>query len=212
MQVRGSNRKRIASHASTLTSGLRPWIIVHLMKLQFSLAFALLASVILIASANSRAPVSDPIEAFSSIETGADLLVKRSVTRLDVGARGAVEPIFSLTGDGVARLRTNLSRPPQGAPAAVREVRGAKGELVWHVAHTARGARVLVAEPGVLHPKGLHVLLFDNDDLHVTTGDGALLYARRTLADGTLHEQEGIDGCDCARSTSAAGVVTVEVR
>ena len=56
------------------------------------------------------------------------------------------------------------------------------------------------------------IMLLDNDDLHVATGQGALLYARRTSVDGTLVEQEGADGCDCARRTSPQGVVTVEGR
>jgi len=182
------------------------------MKLQFPLAFAILTSVILIAGAATRAPAPDPIGALSSLEPGVELAVKRSVIRLDVGAPGTAESIFSIDGDGIATLRTKLSRPPQGASALVREVRGAGGEVAWHVAHTSRGARLFVSDEGVLHPEGLHVLLLDNDDLHVATGDGALLYSRRTLPDGTLQEQEGVDGCGCARSTSPAGVVTVEAR
>ena len=138
--------------------------------------------------------------------------MNRTLIRLDVGVPGSTESLFSITGEGIATLRTNLSRPPAGAPDSVREVRGAKGEILWRVAHTARGAQLLVSEEGVLHPQGLQVLWLDNEDLHVATGDGALLYSRRTLSDGTLQEQEGVDGCRCARSTSPEGVVTVEVR
>ena len=105
-----------------------------------------------------------------------------------------------------------MTRPEPGAQASVREVRGADGQIDWHVAHTSRGARLLVSRDGVLHPRGVELLLLDNDDLHVAAGDGSLLYARRTLTDGTLLEHEGVDGCDCARSTSAQGVVTVEAR
>lgn len=195
-----------------MTSGLEPWIIVTKMKLKLSLVFALLTSLALLASAVSTAPVSDPIGAFASLETGETLVVERSVTHLAVGASGDAEALFSLTGDGVGTLRTKLPRPPEGAQASVREVRGANGGVMWHVAHTSRGARLLVSDEGVLHPRGLQILLLDNDDLHVAAGDGTLLYSRRTLTDGTLLEQEGADGCDCARSTSPEGVVTVEVR
>ena len=195
-----------------MTSGPSPWIIVPLMKAQISLALALLTSMILIAGVTTTAPIADPIGAFGSLQTGPELVVKREVLRLDVGAPGATEPIFSLTADGVATLRTKLDRPNKGSQASVKEVRGAQGELLWHVAHTARGAQLLVSEAGVLHPDGLQILLLDNDDLHVATGQGALLYARRTSVDGTLVEQEGADGCDCARRTSPQGVVTVEGR
>jgi hypothetical protein len=182
------------------------------MKQKLPLAFAILASMALLVSAVSVAPAPDPIGAFGSLETGDALVVKRDLTRLDVGAPGSVEAIFSLSDDGIATLQTGLTRPPAGSQASVREVLGANGEVDWHVAHTSRGARLLVSRDGVLHPRGVQVLLLDNDDLHVAAGDGSLLYARRTLTDGTLLEHEGVDGCDCARSTSPQGVVTVEAR
>ena len=174
--------------------------------------YVLLALALLVAGAVGPGPESEPMAALSSLNPGEHLIVKRSVTRLEVGAPGSTEALLSVNSDGVATLRTGVERPAPSAAANVREARDASGAIVWHVAHTARGAQMLVAEPGVLHPKGLEVLVFDNDDLHVATGDGDVLLARRTLADGTLIEEEGPDGCSCRRTTSPEGRVTVEGR
>ena len=182
------------------------------MKNKLTYAFALLTSTMFLASAVSSVPRADPISALASLATGDALVVHRTVTRLDVGARGDTTPVFSLTSDGIGMIRTQLPRPSEGSQASVREEQGPTGETMWRVAHTARGAKILVSGEGVLHPRGLDVLLLDNDDLVVTDGDGTLLYARRTLADGTLLEHEGIDGCDCARSTSPEGVTSLKVR
>lgn len=212
-QVLGPKRVEIRRRLSTLTSGLKPWIIVWPMKLSLSVLFALLAAVSLMAaSSSSDSPPGDPVRALMSVQGSEALIVKRDVGRLEVGTPGAHRPLLSLAADGVASLRTGLERPAGGQPANVRETRDATGDLLWHVAHTSRGARLLVTQPGVLHPEGLHVVVFDNDDLHIASSDGGLLYARRTLEDGTLLEQEGVDGCDCALRTTPQGDVTTEGR
>ena len=198
--------------SSALTSGPEGWIIVSHMKKRLPLSFSLMAAVLLVAGASDPLQVADPIGALSSLETGPELVVQRDLTRLDVGEPGATESVVSLARDGVATIRTELTRPAEVAAAVVREVQSRQGEVLWRLAHTARGARLFLSEPGVLHPRGLHMVLFDNDDVHVSTGDGDLMYARRTLPDGTLEEREGVDGCDCARSTSPEGVLTTEIR
>jgi len=173
-------------------------------------AFAL--SLALAAGAQPPGPVADPVSAFAGLTSDARFVVERRSTGLLVGERRAEDPLFELSWEGIASLRTSLGRPAAGEQARVREVVDADGEVVMTLAQTARGARVLTTRAGVLHPLGLHVLLMDNDDLHVADGAGALIYARRTLPEGTLVEQEGADGCQCARTTGVDGQVTVESR
>jgi hypothetical protein len=195
-----------------LTWKVQPPIISAMMKRTTPLLLAATALVFLLAGTPDRLPVADPVAALGALESTSTLSIHRSATELTILDLQSDRALFTLTSEGLATLSAYQERPELGAQAAVREITGPSGEVDLTVAETARGAKIMVTRPGVLHPRGLDVLLFDNDDLHVADGDGDLIYTRRTSPDGTLVEQEGTDGCRCMRTTTPAGQVSVEAR
>lgn len=100
-----------------------------------------------------------------------------------------------------------LERPAPGEPS--RAMVGPGG--AWTYALTARGAQILVIEPGELNELGLHLTVFDNDDFHLADGQGRLVASAATGPLGALVEREGPQyGCGCERTTLTDGRVVTE--
>jgi hypothetical protein len=208
----GSPERASSYRRPTLTWKVQPPIISAMTKPSLVALLAITSLGLLLAGTTDRVPVADPVAAFGALQSTDDLAIHRSATELSIGELQSNRTLFTLTSEGLATLSTDLGRPDTGAQARVREMSGPAGEVDFMIAETSRGAQLMITRPGILHPRGLHVLLFDNDDLHVTDGDGGLIYTRRTAPDGALVEQEGPEGCQCMRTTSTSGQVSVEAR
>lgn len=150
----------------------------------------------------------DLVLALSHLETGSRLVVTRGADRLTVLDPVAGVTLLSATCSGlaIAGLET-VERPGPHRRARTVAVQD-HGETVYTHSATARGARVTVIAPGQVDAAGLSVMAFDNDDLHVTDGDGQLLYSRMTTPAGALIVREST-GCHCEHETAPDGTLTV---
>ncbi len=120
-------------------------------------------------------------------------LVHEERVIMEVTARG-----FRLTDEGVP----NHGQDQQTYVEVVRDP--ATGQRLYTRGITGRGARLLVIEKGQINKEGLHVLSFDNDDVHISDGSGRLIYSRQTDGNGTLVERAAV--CGCTRVTNAQGI------
>ena len=103
-----------------------------------------------------------------------------------------------------------LRYPDPGRAAATIVARDDAGATVYTHSLTADGARVTIFSPGRINAEGLHVIAFDNDDVHIQDGASELVYFRGTEDDGTLVERQGARyGCGCERRTAPDGRVSI---
>lgn len=146
------------------------------------------------------------VAALGALTSGRELRVDRLAQRAAIRDARAGHDLLVATCD---RLEVPAAprRADRAAPPATEVARDARGQVVFVRTTTALGARVTVIEPGHVNRDGLHVIAFDNDDVHVSDGLGALVFSRQTLPDGTLVERDPA-GCACERRTDADGRVT----
>lgn len=152
---------------------------------------------------NAQCPL---VAALGALTSGPELRVDRAAHRAAVRDARAGHDLLIATCDGLEVPPTTRAAT-RGAPPATEVARDARGQVVFVRTTTPLGARVTVIEPGHVNRDGLHVIAFDNDDLHVSDGLGALVFSRQTLPDGTLVERDPA-GCACERRTAPDGRVT----
>ncbi|MGM0574867.1 MAG: hypothetical protein ACQEXJ_03930 [Myxococcota bacterium] len=183
-------------------------------RLTLPSVLALLALLALPGRAAAEASSCDGLDlllTLSEVQSGPHLVVERdadSLTVLDPARRQVVlrADCESLVERGPERVR----RPVPGRQARTTIVRDEAGAPIYTHSVTSRGARITVIAPGEVNADGLHVVSFDNDDVHVTDGEGRLVFSRRTTSLGALIEREGpAYGCGCERSIDPDGRVEV---
>lgn len=166
----------------------------------------ILASLVLVPAVgaqDSRLEGLNPVTSLVSLASGSRIDVVRSVDTLALHHNGRL--LMKVTSLGVSLPEGDLIYPDVTASAHVDVVREpSTGEILYIRGLTRRGARLLIIEKGHVNRDGLHVLVFDNDDVHIRDGQGRLIYSRRIDANGTLHERHVT--CGCARVTSPQGV------
>lgn len=153
----------------------------------------------------------DLVGTLGDLRSSTALEVERQGTELVLSEVGSGAPILVASCDGLLlQGPERFEPPPPDQRAITHQVRDADGELLYTHAITSRGARITVLPAGGAAPDGLHVIAFDNDDVHVSDSKGRLMYSRTTTGVGALIEREGQDyGCGCERRTEPDGRVEV---
>jgi hypothetical protein len=147
----------------------------------------------------------------TGLSAGPDLDVVRAENQLAIIERSRKRVLL------VAGPQGLLQMGPKDAPRSTRDqaatevIRSPKGERVYSFSISKLGAHLTTVAAGQLNRGGLHVIAFDNDDLHISDGSGGLIFSRQLTPDGTLTESEGVGyGCGCERVTGPDGAVVVK--
>ena len=166
------------------------------------------ASAFAAAPAPATCPAAPLLRALGALRTGPGLAVERAADRVTLHDRVRGRVLLAVSCEGIAVAGPSDAPSPKGG-AATEVVRDARGATVYTHSAPPLGARITVIPPGLVSPRGLDLTVFDNDDVHLADGAGALVYQRQTAADGTLTEREGRGhGCGCERVTAPDGRVT----
>jgi hypothetical protein len=144
-----------------------------------------------------------PLTSVLGLASGPQIEVIREAGALSLVHDGRV--LMHVSPGGFRFTDEEFSSVGQAVPAYVEIVREpVTGKRMYTLGITGRGARLLIIEKGQVNKEGLHVLSFDNDDVHVSDGSGRLIYSRRTDATGRLYEKNA--ACGCTRVTTWQGV------
>ena len=148
------------------------------------------------------------LSSMSSLRSSDALRVQHTRNEVRVIDTASKAPLFIATCRAVSRHgeATRTERPAPATPSRTVVRRTSRGERVFSHSVTATGARVTVVAKGFLMAHAVHLTTFDNDDVHVSDGTGALIHSVTTRPDGTLVEREGKRyGCGCERVTHPDG-------